>query len=102
MAPAEQRTESPGITEGDDLSGDNREHNGPEKAEKEATGSVMAHGHKPEALGKVASKRKGKQPKKHRDEGGLSKLPDMPLDILYEVRPGVNSVTDDGRITTPP
>lgn len=44
---------------------------------------------------KTASKRKGKQPEKRRNAGKLSKLPDMPLDILYEVSYTAYSITKD-------
>ena len=41
------------------------------------------------------SKQKGKQRGGRRNTGKLSKLPDMPLDILYEVSYRTISVTDD-------
>ena len=45
-------------------------------------------GSKSRASKKVASKQKGKRPEKRRKAVKLSKLPDMPLDILYEVGHG--------------
>ena len=96
MVLAEQCTRSPGITQGDDSSGDNGERHGPETSENEVTASVTARGPKLKASRKVASGRKGKRPEKRRGEGELSKLPDAPLDILYEVSPRINPVTDDG------
>ena len=95
MVLAEQCAKSLGITQGDGSSEDT------EKTEKEAVGSVTAHEPKPRASGKAASKRKGNQPEKHHGRGELSLLPDIPLDVLYEVSPRIDSVTDDGWITTP-
>ena len=96
MVSAERCARSPRITQGDGSSGGNGEHYGPERSDEEATSSVTAPGPKPKASRKVASKRKEKQPKKLRDEGELSKLPSMPLDILYEVSPRIDPVTDGG------
>jgi len=96
MVSAEHCTKLPGITQGDDSSGDSGEHYGPEKAEEEATGSVMPRRPKPKVSRKVASKGKGRQLEKRHDEGELSKLPDMPLDVLYQVSPRINSIPMTG------
>jgi len=75
---------------------DNGEYYGPEKAENGAIGPVTTRGSKPNASREAASKREGRQLEKRRGEGKCSKLPDMPLDILYGVSPRFNPVTDDG------
>ena len=67
-------------------------------AEEESLGPPKARRPKPRASGKEASKEKGKQRRGRRNAGRLSKLPDMSLDILYEVSYGISSVTDDGVI----
>ena len=56
--------------------------------DEECSRPVTERGSKPRASKKVASKQKGKQPEKRRNAGKLSKLPDIPLDILYEVGRG--------------
>ena len=58
--------------------------------------SVTRHGPKSGPLSVAIPKENEKQPGRHHKVGGLSKLPDMSLDILYEVSPGIISVTDDG------
>ena len=50
---------------------------------------------KPRAPGKVTSKQKGKRREGRRNAGKLSKLPDMPLDILYEVSHRIIFITGD-------
>lgn len=42
-------------------------------------------GPKSRASESITSKQKGKQPGKRRDAGNLSRLPDMPLDVMYDV-----------------
>ena len=96
MVSASQRTESVGVAQVDPPSGDGGEHHRPEKAEKESTSSVTVREPKSRASRKAATKRKGKQPDKRRGEGDLSKLPDMPLDIMYEVSLRISPVTSDG------
>jgi len=64
----------------------------------EASGlsSGKTRGPKSGASGAAAPKENGKQPWRHNDVGELSKLLEMPLDVLYEVSPGIVSVADDG------
>ena len=58
---------------------------------KHSSGSLL-WGPKSRALGNTTSKQKGGQPRKHRDAGKLSRLPDMPLDIMYDVSCRIVSV----------
>ena len=95
MASAWWNTKSLQIAQGDVYSGGGGKHYNPEK---EGSGSVTAQGPKSGTSRKVASRRKGKQSEKGRNVGMLSKLPDMPLDILYEVSSRIISVTN-GRIS---
>jgi len=69
-------------------------------SEEERSRPVTKRGPKPKAPRKVASKWKGKQPEKRRNAGKLSKLPDMPLDILHEVSYRTNSVAEHGLLIT--
>ena len=73
---------------------------GEDYCSEEGSGSVAVRGPKSRTSRKATPKQKGKQPGKRRRAGKLSKLPDMPLDILYEVSYGINSVdcdkVDDG------
>ena len=62
---------------------------------KDASHSVATRGRKSTAPTTATLKRKGKQPGKRRNAGKLSKLPNMPLDILYDVSHKVDSFTDD-------
>ena len=55
----------------------------------ESSGLPKARRPKPRASGKGTSEQKGKQRGGRRNAGRLSKLPDMPLDILYEVSGGI-------------
>lgn len=88
MSPAQQTTGPQHIVRGNTSSLDGGEDN-----PQEHSRSVTA---KFKAPKKVASKQKGKQPKKNRNTAKLSKLPDMPLDILYDVSYRINSFVDDG------
>jgi hypothetical protein len=58
---------------------------------EEGLGSVTRGGRESGASRIVTSKQKGKQPEKRRNAGKLSKLPGMPLDVLYEVSPRFDS-----------
>ena len=69
-----------------DDSGEDCDHDGL------GSSSVTAQRPGSRAPKKAVSKQKGK----HRIAGKLSKLPDMPLDILYEVRHRIYSVALDG------
>jgi hypothetical protein len=73
---------------------------GEDYCSEEGSGSIAVRGPKSRTSRKATSKKEGKQPVKRRRAGKLSKLPDMPLDILYEVSYGINSVdggeVDDG------
>ena len=71
----------------DDNSGDRGKNHGPE----EGSGPLAAQRPKPRASGKAASKQKGKRC----NAAKLSKLPDMPLDVLYEVSYRIVFLTDD-------
>jgi hypothetical protein len=93
MVSARRNTKPPQITQGGVSSGGS---GGDYGLEKEGSGSVIARRTKSRASGKASSKQKGKQPEGRRNTGKLSKLPDMPLDVLYEVGYGINSATDDG------
>ena len=70
-----------------DGSGEDYDHKGL------GSSSVAAQRLESRASKKAVSKQKGKQPEKRRIAGKLSKLPDMPLDILYEVRRRINPAT---------
>ena len=94
MASAWWDTKSPQIAQGVVSSGDSGKCWDPEEG---GSGSVPARGPKSGASRRVASRQKGKQPEKRRNVGMLSKLPDMPLDIVYEVSSGIIPITD-GRI----
>ena len=94
MASAWWSMKSPQIAQGDLSSGDSGKYWDQEEG---GSGSVPARGPKSGASRRVASRQKGKQPEKRRNVGMLSKLPDMPLDILYEVSSGIIPITD-GRI----
>ena len=61
--------------------------------EKRGLPSFPTRGPKPGASGKTTSKRKGKR----RDVGKLSRLPDMPLDIIYDVSYRIVSIANDGK-----
>ena len=52
---------------------------------REGPSSFKTPGPKSGASRKASSKRKGKRTKIYRNADRLSKLPDMPLDVLYEV-----------------
>jgi len=92
MVSTRQGTKSCQIVQ-DDPSGDNGEDYGPEE---EGSGSIMTQESKSKASGKAVSKQKGKQPERRRGTGRLSKLPDMPLDVLYEVRRTLGPITNCG------
>jgi len=75
---------------------------GDEDCDSEEGGSrpVTKIGPIPKVPRKAASEWKGKQPEKYRDAGKLSKLPDMPLDILYDVSYRTNATTEESLLTT--
>jgi len=58
------------------------EDHGPEER---SSSSITARGQKTTASRKVTSRGGGEQPEECRNVGELSRLPDIPLDILYEV-----------------
>jgi len=62
----------------------------------EGSDSVAARGPKSIAPIKATPKKKGKQPEKCRNAGKLSRLPDMPSDVLYEVGHRTGYITHDG------
>ena len=94
MVSAWWNAKSPQIAQGDVSPGGSGKYYDPER---DGSGSVTAQGPKSGASRKVTSRQKGKQSEKRRDVGMLSKLPDMPLDILYEVSSRIISTTD-GRV----
>lgn len=55
-------------------------------SEGEGEGSVTKREARSKVSRKPTSKQKGKETAKHREAGKLSKLPDIPLDVLYEVK----------------
>ena len=57
---------------------------------------LTAHEPKSRALKTSISKKSGNQSGECHNAGELSRLPDLPLDVLYEVRHGIISVTDNG------
>ena len=68
--------------------------------EKRSSVSDIARAHKSRSEGKDISKQRGKQPGKLRNAGKLSKLPDMPIDIMYDVSYSLMrfvSIASDGR-----
>jgi len=68
--------------------------------EKWSSASLPApRGPKSRASGITTSKQKGKQPGKRRDAGKLSRLPDMPLDVMYDVSYRIVSVASGGIIS---
>jgi len=83
-------TKSRRIVQGDPPPGDGGDGYEPEKV---GSGSTTIQGPK---SGEATSKQKGKQPEKRRKAGKLSKLPDMPLDVLYEVSYGIKSIIHGG------
>ena len=87
---SKQSTKLHRIVREDLPSGDSGEDYDPEE---KGSGHSMAQ--KPRTSAKATSKQKGKQRGGRRNVGKLSKLPDMPLDILYEVSHRIISVTDD-------
>ena len=89
MAPVWWSPKLPQIVQGGASSGGSGKYYSPEKG---GSGSVTARGLKSGTWRKVASRQKEKQPEK-RHNGMLSKLPDMPLDVLYEVSFRIISVT---------
>ena len=90
MTPAWWSPKLPQIAHGGTSSGGSGKHYGPEK---DGSGSVTAQGLKSGTWRKAASRQKEKQPEKRCNAGMLSKLPDMPLDVLYEVSFRIISVT---------
>lgn len=70
--------------------------------EKEPSCSVVTRGSKSRTARKATVKEKGKQPEKRRNAGKLSRLPDMPLDVLYEVSYRPKFIADDGMDDDPP
>ena len=92
MASAWWNAKSPQIAQGDVSPGGSGKYYDPER---DGSGSITAQGPKSGASRKVTSRQKGKQSEKRRDVGMLSKLPDMPLDILYEASHRIISGTDD-------
>jgi len=64
--------------------------------EEDGPDSVVARGPKSRASTRTTSKQKGKQHQKRRNAGKLSRLPDMPLDILYEVSHRTKYIIYDG------
>lgn len=88
MVSTQQSTESYQVVGEGGPPGDSGEDYDPE----ESSGPLAARRPKPRLSGKGAPKQKGKQCGGRRYVGRLSRLPDMPLDILYEVR--IISVTD--------
>jgi len=57
--------------------------------------SVTTRGHKPRVSTTTTLERKGEQPEEHRNIGQPSKLPKMPLNVLYEVSHRMNSFARD-------
>lgn len=98
MVLASQCAKSAGVGQGSISSEDGVELHGPEKAEKGGTTSIMARGPKSRASRETVPKRKEKQPERRHGGGELSMLPGMPLDILYEVSPGINPASSDGML----
>ena len=96
MPPARQNTKSRQIAQDDAFRGDGEDYD----LEEGGSCSVTKRGSKSKAPRKVASKWKGKQSEKHNNVGKLSKLPDMPLDILYEVSYRTSSETEECLLTT--
>ena len=64
--------------------------------DSEGEGSVTKREARSKVSRKPTSKQKGKQTAKHREAGKLSKLPDMPLDVLYEVKDRILSSLTTG------
>ena len=94
MASARRNATLPQIPQGGVFSGDSGKAHDPET---KSSGSATSRGPKSRASRKAASKQKGKQPnKRRRNIGKLSKLPGMPLDVLYEVSHRIISDPDDG------
>ena len=60
---------------------------------EEGSRSVATQGRKSQTLKTGTSKRKGKQPGKRGNAGKLSRLFNMPLDIMYDVSHRVDSST---------
>ena len=87
---SKQSTKLHRIVREDLPSGDSGEDYDPEE---KGSGHSMAQ--KPRTSAKATSKQKGKQRGGRRNVGKLSKLPDMPLDILYEASHRIISGTDD-------
>jgi len=72
-------------------SGDSGEDHDPDE---ERLDPVTARRPKSRAPEQITQKQKGKRPEKRRNARKLSKLLDMPLDVLYEVSYRFTSVTD--------
>jgi len=96
MLSAQRNTKSRQIFREDVSSGDSDE----DYDSGDDSRSVTTGGNKPRALRTTTLKQKGKQPQKRRYAGKLSKLLDMPLDVLYEVSHRTDSFTKD-RIDNP-
>ena len=94
MGPVQRCTKSPRIARGVVPSSERSRSHDPDK---EGSGSVTTQGSRSRDPRKATLKRKWKQPEKLRNAGKLSKLPDMPLDVLYEVSYRTIPATDDGR-----
>ena len=92
MVSAQRNTKSPQIFQEDVSSSDSDE----DYHSAEDSRSVMTGGNKSRTSRTTTSKQKGKQPQKRRYAGKLSKLLDMPLDVLYEVSHRTDSFTEDG------
>lgn len=67
-----------------------------EDPEKRGSAAFSARGPKFRVSGNTASKKKWKHPGTRRDAGRLSRLPDMPLDVMYDVSYRIASIAGGG------